>query len=62
METLTIALWAANLEPPLNGVDGWAAGVEAKMKEAKAEGAIPGHTRVSLPAMAFLRPGRHQTA
>jgi len=39
METLTIALWAANLEPPLNGVDGWAAGVETKMKEAKADGA-----------------------
>ncbi|HXV24107.1 MAG TPA: nitrilase-related carbon-nitrogen hydrolase [Alphaproteobacteria bacterium] len=39
METVSIALWAANLEPPLNGVEGWAAGIEAKMKEAKADGA-----------------------
>lgn len=39
MDTLTIALWAANLEPPLNGAEGWAAGVEAKMKEAKSDGA-----------------------
>jgi len=34
MDTLTLALWAANLEPPLNGVDAWAAGVEAKLREA----------------------------
>ena len=39
MDTLTIALWAANLEPPLNGVIAWAAGLEAKMREAKADGA-----------------------
>ncbi len=39
MDTLTVALWAANLEPPLNGVAGWAVGVEAKMKEATADGA-----------------------
>jgi len=39
MDTLTLALWAANLEPPLNGVDAWAAGVEAKLREAQAEGA-----------------------
>ena len=39
MDTLTVALWAANLEPPLNGVEAWAAGVEAKMKEALADGA-----------------------
>ncbi len=39
MDTVTLALWAANLEPPLNGVEAWAAGVESKMKEAKADGA-----------------------
>jgi predicted amidohydrolase len=39
MDTITVALWAANLEPPLNGVDAWAAGIEAKMREAKADGA-----------------------
>ena len=39
MDTLTVALWAANLEPPLNGVEAWAVGVEAKMKEALADGA-----------------------
>jgi predicted amidohydrolase len=39
MDSLTIALWAANLEPPLNGVGAWAAGIEQKMAEAKADGA-----------------------
>ena len=39
MDTLTVALWAANLAPPLNGVTAWAAGIEAKMQEAKADGA-----------------------
>jgi predicted amidohydrolase len=39
MDTITIALWAANLEPPLNGVAAWAAGIEHKMAEAKSEGA-----------------------
>jgi len=39
MDTLTVALWAANLEPSLNGIEAWAAGVEAKMKEALADGA-----------------------
>ncbi len=39
MNSVTLALWAANLEPPLNGVDAWATGIEAKMKEAKADGA-----------------------
>ena len=39
MDTITVALWAANLEPPLNGVASWASGIEHKMTEAKAEGA-----------------------
>jgi predicted amidohydrolase len=39
MDTLTVALWAANLAPPLNGVAAWAAGVEQKMAEARADGA-----------------------
>jgi predicted amidohydrolase len=39
MDTITVALWAANLAVPLNGVAAWAAGIEAKMAEAKADGA-----------------------
>ncbi len=39
MDTITLALWAANLEPPLTGTDAWAAGIEAKMAAARAEGA-----------------------
>jgi predicted amidohydrolase len=39
MDAITLALWAANLEPPLNGVAAWAAGIEHKMAEAKSEGA-----------------------
>ena len=39
MDTVTVALWAANLAVPLNGVAAWAAGIEARMAEAKADGA-----------------------
>ena len=39
MDTITVALWAANLEPPLNGVPAWAAGIEQKMAEARVDGA-----------------------
>ena len=39
METFTVALWAVNLARPLNGIEAWAALVEAQMTEAKAEGA-----------------------
>ncbi len=37
METVTVALWASNLARPLNGVEAWAAAVDAQMAEAKAE-------------------------
>ena len=39
METLTIALWATNLEPPLTSLADWLARVEARMVEAQAAGA-----------------------
>src|SRR5215510_1357521 len=39
METLTVALWAANLAPPLAGIAEWAAGFEAKMQKARSDGA-----------------------
>ena len=39
METLTIALWATNLEPPLASLADWTARVEARMAEAHAAGA-----------------------
>lgn len=34
-----IALWATNIGRPVNGIDGWAAGVEAHLAEAAAAGA-----------------------
>jgi predicted amidohydrolase len=39
MDKITIALWAANLARPLNGIDAWAAAVEAQAAEAQAAGA-----------------------
>lgn len=39
METLTVALWATNLEPPAGSLAAWAAAVEARMAEASAAGA-----------------------
>lgn len=39
MDTLTVALWATNLAVPLNGIDAWAAGIDAQMAEARAQGA-----------------------
>jgi predicted amidohydrolase len=39
MDKITIALWAANLARPLNGIDAWAAAVEAQVVEAKTAGA-----------------------
>jgi predicted amidohydrolase len=36
---LTLALWATNLSTPLNGLEGWAAHVDAKMAEAATAGA-----------------------
>lgn len=35
----TLALWAANLSTPLNGLEAWAAHVEAKLREAATAGA-----------------------
>src|SRR3546814_1317204 len=37
--SLTLALWATNLATPLNGLEAWAAHVEAKLAEAAAAGA-----------------------
>jgi predicted amidohydrolase len=39
METITIGLWATNLEPPTTSLAGWVAAVEARMAEAQASGA-----------------------
>jgi predicted amidohydrolase len=39
MDKITIALWAANLARPLNGIDAWASAVEAQVAEAGAAGA-----------------------
>jgi predicted amidohydrolase len=39
MQSLTVALWAANLARPLNGIGAWAALVDQQMAEAKAQGA-----------------------
>ena len=38
-DSLTLALWATNLAQPLNGLEAWAAGVDGRMAEARAEGA-----------------------
>lgn len=38
-ETFSLALWAANLSLPLNGIGAWAAAVEERMSAAKAAGA-----------------------
>lgn len=39
MTSLSVALWASNLTPRLEGIDAWIAGVDAKLAEAKAQGA-----------------------
>ncbi|MGQ0676360.1 MAG: hypothetical protein ACT4N4_09810, partial [Rhodospirillales bacterium] len=39
MTRLTVALWAASLKPRLNGIGAWIAGIDAKMAEAKKQGA-----------------------
>jgi predicted amidohydrolase len=39
VETLTIALWATNLEPPLTSLADWLARVEARVAEAQGAGA-----------------------
>jgi predicted amidohydrolase len=39
MDRITVALWAANLARPLNGIDAWAAAVETQVAEAAAAGA-----------------------
>jgi predicted amidohydrolase len=39
MDKITVALWAANLARPLNGIDAWAAAVETQVAEAAAAGA-----------------------
>jgi predicted amidohydrolase len=38
-ESLVVALWATNLARPLNGIDAWAQAVDAKMAEAREQGA-----------------------
>ena len=38
-DTITVALWATNLGRPLNGLEAWAARVDARMAEAAAAGA-----------------------
>ena len=39
MTELSIAMWAVNVSPRLNGLDAWGAKVDAKLAEAKAQGA-----------------------
>jgi predicted amidohydrolase len=39
MDFVTVALWATNLAVPLNGIEAWAAQIDARMAEAKAAGA-----------------------
>lgn len=39
MQNLTVALWAANLAKPLNGIGAWAALAEEQMAQAHAQGA-----------------------
>jgi len=39
MTRFSVALWATNLTPRLNGVDAWIAGIDAKLAEARAQGA-----------------------
>lgn len=39
MDVVSVALWATNLAVPLNGIEAWAAQVDARMAEAKAAGA-----------------------
>jgi predicted amidohydrolase len=39
METLSVALWATNLEPPVVSLAAWVASVEARLAEAQAAGA-----------------------
>jgi predicted amidohydrolase len=39
MTRLSVALWATNLTPRLNGIDAWAASVDAKLAEARRAGA-----------------------
>ncbi|SME89529.1 Predicted amidohydrolase [Tistlia consotensis] len=38
-DSLKVALWATNIAQPLNGLDGWAALVDRRMAEARAQGA-----------------------
>jgi predicted amidohydrolase len=40
MDKITLALWAANLARPLNGIDAWAEAVETQIAETKAAGAV----------------------
>src|SRR5690349_24492575 len=39
METITVALWATNLEMPAASLSSWIAAIDARMAEAKAGGA-----------------------
>src|SRR5690349_25092880 len=39
METITVALWATNLEMPAASLSSWIAAIDARMAEAKAAGA-----------------------
>lgn len=39
IDSVSVALWATNLSIPLNGIEAWAARIEDKMVEAKAQGA-----------------------
>lgn len=39
MTSLSVALWATNLTPRLSGLDAWIAGVDARLAQAKAQGA-----------------------
>jgi predicted amidohydrolase len=39
LDKLTVALWATNLAQPLNGIEAWAARIDDRMAEARAEGA-----------------------
>jgi len=58
-ETVTIALWPTNMAAPLNGLDAWAAQVDARLAEARTTGArllvMPEY--MSLQWLSFAPPG-----
>lgn len=51
MTRLTVALWTTNLTPRLNGIGSWIAGIDAKMADAKRQGA----DILAMPELAALQ-------